>query len=125
MYKLNDLEVWKITRALRIKVSTTCKKFPNEEKYRLFDQLIRSSRSVHNNIAEGFGRFHFQENIQFNRQARGSLFETMDHLICAYDEGYINKKELDEYTIEFEKCLHKLNGYILYLKNAKQSTNNK
>ena len=121
MYKLEDLEVWRITRALRIKVSMLCKKFPIAEKYRLTDQLIRSSRSVHNNIAEGFGRYHFQENIQFNRQARGSLFETMDHLICAFDEGFIDKCELTEYVTEFENCLHKLNAYILYLKNAKQN----
>ena len=124
MYRLEDLEVWRITRELRIKISTLCKEFPTEEKYRLTDQLIRSSRSIHNNIAEGFGRFHYQENIQFNRQARGSLFETMDHLICACDEGFIAKVELTEYEAEFEKCLHKLNAYILYLKKAKQNNTN-
>ncbi len=124
MYKLEDLEVWRITRDLRIKISKLCKKFPIEEKYRLTDQLLRSSRSVHNNIAEGFGRFHFQENIQFNRQARGSLFETMDHLICACDEGFIVTVELKEFQADFEKCLHKLNAYISYLKKAKQNSSN-
>jgi four helix bundle protein len=41
------------------------KRFPNEEKYRLADQIIRSSRSIGNNIAEGHGRFHYQDNIRF------------------------------------------------------------
>ena len=123
MYRLDDLEVWKITRSLRIKISLLIRKLPRDEKYRLVDQLIRSSRSVHSNIAEGFGRFHYQENIQFNRQARGSLFETMDHLICACDEEFITKNELKDFENDFEKCLQKLNGYISYLKKAKQNNN--
>ena len=40
-------------------------------------------------IAEGHGRFHYQDETQFVRQARGSLSETLDHLICALDEEYI------------------------------------
>jgi four helix bundle protein len=61
-------------------------KLPEAEKYNLTNQIIRSSRSVTANIAEGFGRYHFQENIQFCRQARGSLVETLDHLYCCLDE---------------------------------------
>ena len=120
MHRLDELEVWRIALSFRIKISTLCKKFPTDERYRLTDQIKRSSRSVHNNIAEGFGRFHYQENIQFNRQARGSLYETLDHLICAYDEGYININEFTVCEMDFKNCLHKLNAYILYLKNAKQ-----
>ena len=40
------------------------------EKFRLVDQMIRCSRSITNNIAEGYGRFHFKENAQFCRQSR-------------------------------------------------------
>jgi four helix bundle protein len=93
MYSFEDMEVWKSARVFRNLVSELVKKFPNEEKFRLTDQIIRSSRSVTSNIAEGFGRFHHQENIQFCRQARGSLVETLDHLICAYDEKFINKTQ--------------------------------
>jgi four helix bundle protein len=125
MYKFEELEVWRTSRELRKSISNICKKFPSEEKYRLTDQIIRSSRSVHANIAEGFGRFHHQENIQFSRQARGSLFETKDHLICACDEGYISQTELSEFVLDIEKCLHKLNAYILYLKKAKQGIETK
>lgn len=119
MKGFEELEVWKTCRILRIEVSKLVKSFPSEEKYRLVDQLLRSSRSVTANIAEGQGRFHYQENIQFCRTARGSLTETLDHLICALDEGYINQTRMDELRIIYDKCLKLLNGYILYLKKRK------
>lgn len=119
MKGFEELEVWKTCRILRIEVSKLVKSFPSEEKYRLVDQLLRSSRSVTANIAEGQGRFHYQENIQFCRTARGSLTETLDHLICALDEGYINQTRMYELRIIYDKCLKLLNGYILYLKKRK------
>jgi four helix bundle protein len=73
-------------------LSQLAKRLPKEEKYRLSDQIIRASRSVTANIAEGFGRFHHQENIQFCRQARGSLMELIDHLSVTLDENYITKE---------------------------------
>jgi len=52
------LEIWQEGRKLRIDISALVKKFPQEEKFRLTDQLIRASRSVTANIAEEYGRFH-------------------------------------------------------------------
>ena len=116
-----DLETWKECRKLRILISKTTKSFPPEEKYRLVDQLIRASRSITANIAEGHGRFHYQENIQFCRQARGSLTETLDHFICAFDEQYIILEELNNFRVQYDHCLKLLNGYIAYLKRMKQN----
>lgn len=79
-----DLEVYKKCRELRIEVSNVVNQhFPEHEKYSLKSQIIKSSRSITANIAEGAGRYHFQENIQFCRISRGSLTETLDHLIVA------------------------------------------
>jgi four helix bundle protein len=82
-----DLEVWTVCRDLRKEISDLTRTFPPEERYRLSDQLIRAARSVTANIAEGYGRFHYQENIQFVRHARGSLFEVIDHLTVGFDAG--------------------------------------
>ena len=62
-----DLDVWKKARVFRNDIFELLKSFPKEEKYTLKDQLIRASRSITANIAEGHGRFHFQENIQYCR----------------------------------------------------------
>jgi len=115
-----DLEVWKESRNYRKYISSLVKNFPVEEKYKLVDQLLRSARSVHANIAEGYGRFHYQENIQFCRQARGSLMETLDHNICANDEEYIDEDTLNKIREHYVLVLRLLNGYITFLTNKKK-----
>jgi len=120
-----ELEVWKECRNLRIQVSIVVKTFPVEEKYRIIDQLIRASRSITANIAEGHGRYQYQENIQFCRQARGSLSETLDHFICAFDEKYISTDQLDLFRIQYNLCLKILNGYLAYLQKMKMNESNK
>ncbi len=117
-----ELACWKEARKLRLFVKDSLiTKFPSFEKYDLISQIRRSSRSVGANIAEGYGRFHFQENIQFCRIARGSLFETLDHGIVALEEGYISEEDLNELRIIHNKTLLILNGYIKYLKNQKEN----
>lgn len=120
-----NLEVWKECRILRRSISQLVKTFPSEEKFRLVDQLVRSSRSTTANIAEGHGRYHFQENIQFCRHTRGSLEEVLDHLICALDEEYITESQLNDYRVQIDKCLKLLNGYIAYLQKQKENDKQK
>jgi four helix bundle protein len=120
-----DLPVYKTCRAFRKTIADIARKyFPKQEEYRLKGQVLEASRSVTANIAEGFGRFHYQENIQFCRQARGSLTETLEHMITAYDEQYIEKEMLATINKEYKICLKELNGYIKYLKDAKSGNNN-
>ncbi len=121
MKTFEELDCWKKAAALRRKVSTLTKTFPVEEKFRLMDQLLRASRSVTANLAEGFGRFHYQEYIQYCRQSRGSLYEIIDHLIVACEEKYITENELNEMRQEVHHCLAILNGFINYLMKAKSN----
>jgi four helix bundle protein len=102
-----------------------CKKFPAEEKFRLADQMIRASRSSTNNIAEGYGRFHFQENIQFCRQSRGSLFELIDHVLVAEECEYINNNEKEKLIDHIASAIRLLNGYIKYLRKRKDEKTNR
>lgn len=114
-----DLLDWQVSRDLRQRVSRICEELPKEETYKLKDQMLRSSRSVTANVAEGYGRFHFQENIQFCRQARGSLYELIDHLSCGFDEGYFKKAEISELKKEAIRAIKLVNGYIGYLNKSK------
>jgi four helix bundle protein len=119
MASFTDLEVWKQSRKVRNWVRDIVRTFPKEEAYRLTDQLIRAARSIGNNIAEGHGRFHYQDNIRFCVMARGSLSETLNHMIIALDENIISKDVLIEFRTEYDICLKLINGYILYLKKQK------
>jgi four helix bundle protein len=110
-----DLEVWKEARKYRRSCSALARQFPKDETYRLTDQLLRASRSVTANIAESHGRYHMKELVQFQRHSKGSLKETLDHLFCAFDEGYINEIQFQEMKAQYEIVLKLLNGYIGYL----------
>ena len=111
-----DIEAWKLARKLRIAVYSVIKKLPAEEKYDLASQLRRAAISCTANIAEGYGRFHFQENIQFCRISRGSMYETQDHLITSLDNEYIDKEEYENVWDLSENAIRVLDGYIRYLK---------
>jgi four helix bundle protein len=119
MASFTDLDTWKQARRIRNLVSDLVKTFPADEKFRLADQIIRSSRSIGNNLTEGHGRFHYQDSIRFCIIARGSLTETFDHMIIAVDEQIINNETLQSFKLEYESCLRLINGYIQYLKNKK------
>jgi four helix bundle protein len=56
-----DLECYKEARILRIYISVLAKKFPENEKYLLTKQIIDCSRSITRNIAEGYGRFAYND----------------------------------------------------------------
>lgn len=116
-----DLEVWQRCKEIRNNIWELCKTFPSVEKYRLSDQMIRSSRSSSACIAEGYGRYHYQENIQFCRQSRGSLYELIDHLDVAEECGYIDDKKAESLIDETKTTIRILNGYIKYLKKRKET----
>lgn len=110
-----ELDCWKKGRDLRLCIAEVCKIFPSSEKYRLVDQMIRSSRSVTNNIAEGYGRYHFKENIQFCRHSRGSLFELKDHIGICLEERYIDVHTYEKLNEMIVDVIIVLNGYIKFL----------
>jgi four helix bundle protein len=114
-----ELNVWKEARLFQLFIFNLSKSFPPEEKYKLADQIIRASRSIAANIAEGHGRFHFQEQIQFCRQARGSLSEVLNHIYTGFDCDYISKEQVSELELKYESLLKLINGYLFFLKNQK------
>jgi four helix bundle protein len=107
-----DLDVWKLARNLRILIFVLLKKLPVEERFALNSQLRRAVQSIGANIAEGFGRYSYQENIQFCRQARGSAFEVRDHLVTAADAGFIVQDEYTQADALAQRVIQTLNGYI-------------
>lgn len=118
-FGFEDLELWKKVRIFKNEISSLARLFPSEEKFRLSDQILRSSRSINALITEGHGRFTYPDQIHFCIQARGSLAETVNHLIDAFDEQYITEEQLlisKEKAKEIERLL---NGYIVFLRKKR------
>ncbi len=118
--RFEDLKCYRAAREVRLRVSEFCRSLPNSEKYRLVDQILRSSRSVTANIAEGYGRHHHQENLQYLRQGRGSLYETLEHFHTALDEQFLDSEAHERREKEIVTAIRILNGYIRYIASCTQ-----
>ena len=121
-YKLDDFELYRVARAFRKRAYCLLKQLPPEEKYALASQMRRAALSVSNNIAEGHGRWHYQENMQYCRIARGSIEELIDDFNTCQDEGYANQSLVEELKNEAYDLVRRINGYIAYLRKTKQGT---
>lgn len=114
------LKVWQKSHQLMLDVhQKLLPLLPNEEKYGLTDQIRRSSKSVGANIAEGAGRFYYMDNVRFCYMARGSLDESLNHLLAANDLGFCENDLYDNLRAQIEEIRRLLNGYITWLKTKK------
>ncbi|MFB3095313.1 MAG: four helix bundle protein [Candidatus Acidiferrales bacterium] len=115
-----DLNTWSLARDLRKTVYDFTKRFPADEKHVLVAQFRRAAISVTANLAEGFGRYSYRENVQFCRHARGSLHEVRDHLTTALDAGYLSQGEWKQVDDLAQRVAKLLNGYIRSTQNLQK-----
>lgn len=121
---LRRLKVWVKAQDFALNIySQVLPLLPAEEKWNLNQQLRRSSLSISANIAEGYGRFYYQDNVRFCYIARGSLEETLSHLAFAFEAKYIPENIFQQFESEGNEIDKMLNGYISYLKKSKQGAN--
>jgi len=99
-------------RDVRVRLYIVVNRLPDSERYNLSAQIRRAAVSLTANVAEGYGRFHFKENIQYRRIARGSAYELIDHLITCQDERYLAKEEVEALHRELLTFVRLLNVYI-------------
>ncbi|NTV41002.1 MAG: four helix bundle protein [Candidatus Moranbacteria bacterium] len=107
-----DLEVWKNANLLCIEIYKLTDGFPKRESYGIIDQMRRASSSVGANIAEGFGRFHYKEKINFYYTARGSSCEVQNFLFLSQDLGYLSKDDSRKIFIKYENLNKQINSFI-------------
>ena len=123
-YPLDRFELYNLARKFRQNVYKLVKKLPPEEKYCLDPQMRKAIVSVTNNIAEGHGRWYYQENMRFCRIARGSIDEILDDINTCIDESYANLEENKQLKAEGYALIAKINSYISYLRKCKQGEEN-
>ena len=118
---LETLQAWQRCMSFAVRV---CREIlpslPTQEKWSLVDQLRRSVQSIPANIAEGYGRFYYQESIRYCYIARGSLEETLSHITLARRLNYFNDETFQSLSNELQEIRRMLNGYISFLKTSKR-----
>ena len=115
-----DLKAWQLARHLTIECHKLADALPPHERYDLASQIRRSSKSVMANIAEGYGRYHYLDSLRFFYFARGSLDETISHIITAHDLRYIADQRYQELYDLGRETERTLNGYIAYVWRQQQ-----
>lgn len=121
---LQTLKVWQRVVSF---AEDVCKdvlpSFPQDERWALTSQLRRSVQSVPANIAEGYGRYYYQDGIRYCYIARGSLEESFSHLVLAQRLGYISAETYSALEREINEIRQMINGYIRFLKQSKRGAN--
>ena len=108
-----DLEAYRLSMDLLVRVHSLCKRLPVEERYELTSQMRRASKSIPANIAEGFSkRESAKEFKQYMRMAMGSANEMETHLRIAGRLGYLQGAELDELVDGYNHVGRQLNRLI-------------
>ena len=116
MESWKELEVWRKAHGLVLEIYKLTATFPNDERFRLTDQLCRAAASVAANIVEGQSRQTTKEYIHFLYNARGSLEETRYHLLLAKDLELLDSDVYASLEKEYETVSKMLNGLIKSLR---------
>ncbi|MEI8143283.1 MAG: four helix bundle protein [Candidatus Berkelbacteria bacterium] len=112
-----DLNSWKESRKLAVKVYEVTKKYPKEEMFGLTNQSRRCAVSISSNIAEGFSRQSYKEKVQFYSISLGSTTELQSQLLIAKDVGFLDTIDYNS-LINQSIIVHKLlNGLVKSSKN--------
>ena len=92
------------------------KSYPNEEKFGLISQTNRAAVSIPSNIAEGLGRNHKRDCIQFLHISRGSAYELETLLCIALMTNIISDQTYNGISAILERNIQLITGFINYLK---------
>lgn len=115
---LDELKVYQIAQEFGECVWDAVKSWNYFEKDTIGKQLIRAADSIAANIAEGFGRFHFNENRLFCYYARGSIFETKAWLTKAFHRELISGEQYQILKKSIDDLSVRLNNYIKSIGNS-------
>ena len=121
-FRLDDFGLYQHARELRKRVYALIRQLPPIERYCLDQQMRRAAVSITNNIAEGHGRWHYQENLRFCMIARGSIGELLDDLNVCLDEAYGDPELVNELKSSSYTLIARINSYVGYLRRSKQET---
>ena len=115
-----QLPCWQKCQEIKLWVVQFVKTLPDHERYELAFSMRKCARSATRNLAEGFGKFTIPDKVNFCRTSKGSLFELLDDILTAHEEGYITTEQYSQGRKMIEAGIYSINGYITYLNSRRQ-----
>ena len=109
---VEDLDVFKLSHELVVRVYSISRNFPKEETYSLTSQVRRAASSVPANLVEGANRNSRVDYRRFVSIAKGSAAETKYHLLLAKDLGYIEEMEYNTIAMDYARVLGMLDKLV-------------
>jgi four helix bundle protein len=119
--EIEDLIMWQKARSMNKRIFELTGLPVFEYEYALRNQMRRSSGSIMDNIAEGFGRMGNKEFINFLLISHGSLMEIRSQLNRCHDQGYISSVTHDEMLSLSREIGRMIYSMIQYLKKSENS----
>jgi four helix bundle protein len=116
--RFEDLEVWKNARGLCKKIRIISNSTTLGKDFSLKDQILRSSGSCMDNIAEGFERDGNKEFINFLYISKGSLGETRSQVHRSFDFGHLTEVQYDDLLNDCLNLSAQLSNFITYLEKS-------
>ena len=118
---LENLQVWQeamrfVEEIYRVAIPT----LPREERFALREQLQRAAQSIPANLAEGYGRYHYPDQIRFCYIARGSAEEVYTYLAIARRLNYLDEVTYQELNTALQSLKRLINGYIRFLRTQQR-----
>ena len=123
MISYKKLDVWIYSMETVKQIYTLTMSYPEGERYGLTPQTRRAAVSIPCNIAEGLGRKHKKDTVQFLHIAKGSAFELETLLSIALPIGIITPDSYNQLHEILESNIKLITGFINYL-NQRPSTIN-
>jgi four helix bundle protein len=117
--KLEELQFYNLTMDMAERIWNIVIKWDFFQRDTIGRQLVRAADSIVANLSEGYGRYHFKENINFSYYSRGSLYETKTWLTKAHNRDLINHESFETFINEIDNIGIKLNNYIKSIGNKK------
>ncbi|KQC02723.1 four helix bundle protein [Pedobacter sp. Hv1] len=110
IYSFEKLETWQKARIFRKEIYMLVRKFPKEEIFGLTSQIKRSAGSIGDCLAEGSARITAKDKAHFITMSYSSAIETVNHIIGAFDLGFIDNEEYKHFRLKLDELTNKLNA---------------
>jgi len=114
-----DLECYKLALEVMANVHAFSKTLPPDERFDLYAQIRRSSKSITGNIGEAYGRYHYLDSLPYYSIARGELNETLAHLLDARVLSYVDQSAFEALYKLIRQTEQALNGFMSYVRRQR------